>query len=330
MTNLFDDTQLQPAPKQTPASPLLGLRVRLDRPVDRERPCCLNICTIGPARGPHVGELICADCGEHRGWLSQTIGRWIEDVVTRFGAPTTPIVMRKSHSYEEEPDAAPPTPVSEAERQGRIELIRRHVAAEGFTAKDLFLTQPPPPEEAKARARWKARERRRRPIARRMALWGLTAHDLAPVSVPRKPPTATADLVSPTATVTDTATEEAVMANIDDYYPSKFLRASDLKGKEITVTIDRVEAGEFEQDGEKRRKPVIHFRNNGLKALVLNKTNSTRIATAIGNKDTDTWAGKQVLLYPDMEEFKGQVHEVVRVRRAPQPIGEDLNDEVPL
>ena len=40
--------------------------------------------------------------------------------------------------------------------------------------------------------------------------------------------------------------------------------------------------------------------------------------------------GKQVRLYPDMEEFKGQVHEVVRVRRAPKPIGEDLNDEMPL
>jgi len=120
------------------------------------------------------------------------------------------------------------------------------------------------------------------------------------------------------------------MANIDDFYPSKFLRTSDLKGKEITVTIDRVEAEEFEQDGVKRPKPVVHFRNNGLKPLVLNKTNSTRIATALGNKDTDAWMGKQVRLYPDMEEFKGQVHEVVRVRRAPKPIGEDLNDEMPL
>jgi hypothetical protein len=330
MTNLFDDTQLQPAPKQTPASPLLGLRVRLDRPVDRDKPCCRNICIIGPAKGPHAGELHCADCGEHRGWLSQTIAQWIEDVVTRFGAPTTPIVMRKSHSYEEEPDAAPPTPVSEAERQRRIELIRRHVAAEGFTAKDLFLTQPPPPEEAKARARWKTGERRRRAIAWRMARWGITAHDLTPISGhPGKPPAATADLVSPTATATANA-QEFAMANIDDFYPSKFLRASDLKGKEITVTIDRVEAEEFEQDGVKRPKPVVHFRNNGLKPLVLNKTNSTRIATALGNKDTDAWMGKQVRLYPDMEEFKGQVHEVVRVRRAPKPIGEDLNDEMPL
>jgi hypothetical protein len=102
MTNLFDDTQLQPAPKQTPASPLLGLRVRLDRPVDRERPCCRNICIIGPAKGPHAGELHCADCGQHRGWLSKSTGQWIEHVATRFGAPTTPIIVRKAHTFEEE------------------------------------------------------------------------------------------------------------------------------------------------------------------------------------------------------------------------------------
>jgi hypothetical protein len=309
------------------APTLIGLKVKLDRPVDRKRPCCLNVCTIEPARGPHAGELVCTGCGQHRDWLSKSTAQWIEHVITRFGAPTTPIVVRKSHSYEEEPchDATPPAPVSEAERRQRLELISRHISAEGFIPKDFFLTRPPPPEEANALARWKTRERRRRSIARRMAQWGLTAHDLAPVSVPRKPPMATADQVSPV-----TEDEKATaMPSIDDFYPSKFLRASDLKGKEITVTIDRVATEEFEQDGAKRAKPVIHFRDNGVKPLVCNKTNSSRLAMAAGSKDYDTWAGKQVLLYPDMEEFKGQVHEVVRVRRAPAPIGEDLNDEVP-
>ena len=51
MTNLFDYTQLQPAPKQTPVSPLIGLKVRLDWPVDRERPCCRNICIIAAGNG---------------------------------------------------------------------------------------------------------------------------------------------------------------------------------------------------------------------------------------------------------------------------------------
>jgi hypothetical protein len=84
---------------------LIGLKVKLDGPIDRERPCCLNICTVGSARGPHAGELICASCGQHRGWLSQTTARWIEHVATRFGAPTTPIIMRMSTTERRE---APP------------------------------------------------------------------------------------------------------------------------------------------------------------------------------------------------------------------------------
>jgi hypothetical protein len=86
----------------TVVEPLVGLRVKMDRPVDRDRPCCRNFCTIGPAKGPHAGELICADCSQHRGWLSKPTAHWIESVITRFGAPTTPIVVRYSTSNEEE------------------------------------------------------------------------------------------------------------------------------------------------------------------------------------------------------------------------------------
>jgi hypothetical protein len=84
---------------------LVGLKVKLDRPVDREQPCCLNICTIGPARGPHAGVLTCTGCGRHRGWVSKSTAQWITAVVSKFGAPTGPIIVRKAHTFEEE---APP------------------------------------------------------------------------------------------------------------------------------------------------------------------------------------------------------------------------------
>jgi hypothetical protein len=83
---------------------LIGLKVKLDRPVDREHPCCRNVCVIGAGKGPHAGELRCADCGQHRGWISKPTAQWIESVMARFGAPTTPIVVRKS---EEVPPAEP-------------------------------------------------------------------------------------------------------------------------------------------------------------------------------------------------------------------------------
>jgi hypothetical protein len=87
---------------------LVGLKVRLDRPIDRDRPCCRNICIISAGTDPHAGALHCVDCGQRRGWLSQTTARWIEHVATRFGAPVTPIVLRKAHTFQEEAPTTEP------------------------------------------------------------------------------------------------------------------------------------------------------------------------------------------------------------------------------
>jgi|SRR5262245_17492754 len=86
---------------------LIGLKVKLDRPIDRERPCCNNVCIIRPGKEPHAAELRCADCGQHRGWLSKPTTRWIEHVVTRFGAPEV-ITVRKAHTFQEEAPPAEP------------------------------------------------------------------------------------------------------------------------------------------------------------------------------------------------------------------------------
>jgi hypothetical protein len=115
------------------------------------------------------------------------------------------------------------------------------------------------------------------------------------------------------------------MAKAEDFFPSNYLRSADLKGKDMTVTIDRVEAGAFENDGKKQTKPVIHFRENGIKPLVTNKTNFLMVAAACG-ADTDMWPGKQITLYPDLVPFKGTVTEAVRVKRAPAKA--ELNDEI--
>jgi len=108
----------------TDAGNLTGLKVKLDRPVDRERPCCRNVCNIGPGKGPHAGELLCSGCGRHRGWLSKETAKWIAAVVSKFGAPTAPMIVRKAHTLEEE--EAPPMrlcitkPISPDCAQGEI------------------------------------------------------------------------------------------------------------------------------------------------------------------------------------------------------------------
>jgi len=118
------------------------------------------------------------------------------------------------------------------------------------------------------------------------------------------------------------------MSSIHDFFPSNYLRAADLGGKEVDVTIDRVTSEDFEQDGQKRSKPVVHFRNKGIKPLVTNKTNAMLIATACGSEDYSTWTGKQVRLYADLVNFRGKVSEAIRVKRTPAPLAEELNDSI--
>ena len=58
------------------------------------RRCHDNVATIHPGKGPHAGELLCAMCGAHRGWLSKATGEWVAEVVQRFGPPTKALVFR--------------------------------------------------------------------------------------------------------------------------------------------------------------------------------------------------------------------------------------------
>jgi hypothetical protein len=67
--------------------------VRLDRSTDRERPCCENLATLRPGKGPHGAELRCVGCGRHRGWLPKQATEFLV-IANRSGNPAQPIVLR--------------------------------------------------------------------------------------------------------------------------------------------------------------------------------------------------------------------------------------------
>ena len=64
------------------------------------------------------------------------------------------------------------------------------------------------------------------------------------------------------------------MPKAADFFPSNYLRCADLGGKERVVTIDRVTTDVFENDGRKQAKPIVHFKDDGIKPLVSNKPTS--------------------------------------------------------
>ena len=100
--------------------------------------------------------------------------------------------------------------------------------------------------------------------------------------------------------------------NINDAYPSNYLKASDLHGRTIQVIIDRVEMETVGKD----HKAVLYFQNK-TKGMILNKTNANNIA-AIYSPETDDWIGQPLVLFEAMVDFKGQTVPALRVR-GPMP-----------
>ena len=100
------------------------------------------------------------------------------------------------------------------------------------------------------------------------------------------------------------------MAKRHELFPSKYVKHADLHSREITVTIAKMTMEEV--GTEKEQKPVLHFKE-AEKGLVLNVTNYDNIAIAYG-EETDDWAGKQVVLYPDRTRFGGKLVDCIRCR----------------
>jgi hypothetical protein len=93
----------------------------------------------------------------------------------------------------------------------------------------------------------------------------------------------------------------------------EFLFAYDLQGRDVTVTISRVVAGQLtDQNGRKSKKPVVFFEGKD-KGLALNSTNAKTIAALYGNY-VEAWVGKSITIYPTTTKMAGEVVECIRVR----------------
>lgn len=95
-------------------------------------------------------------------------------------------------------------------------------------------------------------------------------------------------------------------------YPSKYLAACDLTGKDVKVTVESIKVEEVKTEEGAEKKVIIRFTGKQ-KAMILNKTNAKTIAKRYGN-DTDDWIGKAVTLYPTTCQAFGEEMECLRIR----------------
>lgn len=95
------------------------------------------------------------------------------------------------------------------------------------------------------------------------------------------------------------------MPNFKKSFPGKYLQITDLD-LPLVATIDRVPTETVGAGLDAEEKPVAHFKEAGVKALVLNMTRCEAIATIADSADTDAWAGVRVQLSRGATRFQGK------------------------
>lgn len=109
--------------------------------------------------------------------------------------------------------------------------------------------------------------------------------------------------------------------NINDVFPSKYLKNTDLDGRKLKLIISSVEMEEIGTD----QKPVLYFEGKK-KGLVLNKTKGAVLAASF-SPETDGWIGKEIAIFPGMVSFQGQMVPSINVEVVAE--FSDLEGEVP-
>ncbi len=99
-----------------------------------------------------------------------------------------------------------------------------------------------------------------------------------------------------------------------DVFSGKYLKAEDLSGHTVTVTIEctNMEDINNQQTGKTEQKAVVYFRGKE-KGLVLNQINWTSIEDQYGD-ETDGWPGRQITLFATTTPFGNKIVPCLRIK----------------
>jgi hypothetical protein len=123
--------------------------------------------------------------------------------------------------------------------------------------------------------------------------------------------------------------------NVNDIFPSRFLKAHDLAGKPYTLTIKAVTLEDLGHGAEKETKLAIAF-EKATKMMLLNRTNAMIIASLYG-PETDQWLGKAVTVYSARVKAFGAWHDALRIKEqiparnvTPERMTEAMQEQPPI
>ena len=100
--------------------------------------------------------------------------------------------------------------------------------------------------------------------------------------------------------------------NIDQAFPSKYLKAADLNNRTSRLVIASIQIEEVGTADKPEKKPVVYL-VGAQKGLVLGRFKAEAIAIVHG-RETDAWIGKTIELYPATAAYKGKPVPAIGVR----------------
>jgi len=115
------------------------------------------------------------------------------------------------------------------------------------------------------------------------------------------------------------------MVNVNEAFPSNWLAAHDLNGRDITLIINKSSVENLGQPPQVDRKLCIWF-NGTEKGMTLNVINRNTIIDMYG-PETNNWHGESITVYPTTTEWQGKMVPCVRIRtERPVPGNKGIGD----
>lgn len=96
-------------------------------------------------------------------------------------------------------------------------------------------------------------------------------------------------------------------------FPSEYIKAVDLNGRDVTKTIKRVERTELKMRGGRAEKKVVIYFSDSEKKLVCNRTNADTIAKIYG-PHVSSWIGQKITMFSTTTTFGSKTVDCVRIR----------------
>jgi len=106
--------------------------------------------------------------------------------------------------------------------------------------------------------------------------------------------------------------------DINAAFPSSWLKAADLGGQEVTVSMAAVQIETIGQGSDADELPVLSFVGQQ-KGLILNKTNARSISQLYGTETTG-WSGRSVTLYPTTTTYGAETRDCIRIKAPADPV----------